>query len=112
MIVHQVFSNSSSSLARRDAVSVTALWYRRPYRFYAKNRCWPGKDIFTGLVLIVNFSACDHSRRTLKLLVIPKGLLEVHVEILHQPKPHIDLRRQMRGQPDFVVHTRLLQHEP
>src|SRR6516162_2982786 len=115
-------SGSSSTYGRASGTISAPTTIENPERSYGRRaHDWlrsyhDARSRSTGysrvLPLIVNFSDCDHSRRTPKLFVIPERLLEVHVEILHQSQAHIDLCRHMRGQPDFVVHACLLQHEP
>jgi hypothetical protein len=46
-----------------------------------------------------------------EFLVIAKGLLLGHIEVFQQSEPHADLEVNLAREPDFIVDSRLLNHE-
>src|SRR4051812_48575889 len=61
------------------------------------------------LFLLLQFT--QYPGRCAKLLVIAKGLLAAYVELLQQSHPSVESKSHVRGEPDFLVNSGLLQHK-
>src|SRR5579864_2187806 len=69
-----------------------------------------GEELFL-FFLILDFADAYDFRGSAKFLVIAICLFHSDVEVLDQGQSNVDLHRKVEREPDFVVDSRLLQHE-
>src|SRR5882672_8586926 len=63
-----------------------------------------------GRLLLLHLSYTYDPTGGAELFVVAVGLFHFHVEVLEQGQTHVHLHRNVLGQPDFIVHPRLLEH--
>src|SRR5258708_34253411 len=61
--------------------------------------------------LLFQVSNADGSSGGAEFLLVTIGLLLVYVEFFEQGDAHVSLQSNVLGQPDFIVHARLLDYD-
>src|SRR5579862_7925950 len=102
----QLFSPIAGQEKPRAADGTVLEWGHLP-QSYSGETANEGRS----LLLVGNFSHADDLRGRTEFLVIAVSLLTVDLESLKQGDARVHLEGDMLGQPDFVVHSRLLQHK-